>query len=199
VGGRGGTRLASGGRAAATSSDPLAALDRLGGGPAEDGLTFHKTLSDARGVAAPDPLAERPRADRRSRDVARAPQPPSRAVEAVPAAQGRAAPAPAALGRDRRPARPAAGEDDDERPERAERAERYVLQLAPVQAQGDAEALVRKLTASGYRPYLVTVNTPKGVTYRVRVGEFPSKRAAESAKADFEQRQRTVAFVGKVK
>jgi hypothetical protein len=37
------------------------------------------------------------------------------------------------------------------------------------------------------------------VTYRVRLGEFPSKRAADSATAEFEARQRAVAFVSKAK
>ncbi|HEY3352949.1 MAG TPA: SPOR domain-containing protein [Polyangia bacterium] len=193
-----GKRLESGTRPAAAASDPLAALDRLGGAGPEDGLTFHKQLADGRGGSAPDPLAERPRPDRRSRDAARAPQPAPRAVEAAPAVQGRAAPGPAAPGRDRRqPARAAADEGDAAEP--PARPERYVVQLAPVQAQGDAEALVRKLTASGYRPYLISSNSAKGVTYRVRLGEFQSKRAAETAKADFEQRQRAVAFVSKVK
>jgi cell division septation protein DedD len=195
-----GKRLESGPRPAAAASDPLAALDRLGGGAGEEGLTFHKTLSDARGAAAPDPLAEKPRAERRGREVARAAAPqPGRAVEVAPPAQGRPSPLAAAGGRDRRPAARAAAEADEERPERADPPDRYVVQLAPVQAQRDAEAMARKLTAAGYRPYVVTSNGSKGTTWRVRLGEFASKRAAENAKSDYEQRGRGVAFVAKMK
>ena len=184
-----GKRLEVGARPAAAGGDHLAALDQLdatglgkamvrsdatlAAGPArpdEGALTFHKTLADPKGKAAADPLSERAR--------------PNKAAGA--AQRERRAPA----------ARAEATADDEERAER----DRYIVQLKSVPSQGEAEALVRKLSASGYRPYLVSSNAAgKGVTYRVRLGEFPSKRAAETAKAEFESRQKTVAYVTRVK
>jgi cell division septation protein DedD len=185
-----GKRLEAGARPAVAAGDHLAALDQLdstGLGkamvrseapaaaapakPDEGALTFHKTLVDPKGRAAADPLSERPRAGRAS---------------VAAAARDRRAPA----------ARAEAADDDTERAER----DRYIVQLKAVPSQGEAEALVRKLSASGYRPYLVSSNAAgKGVTYRVRLGEFPSKRAAETAKAEFESRQKTVAYVTRLK
>jgi DedD protein len=187
-----GKRLEAGSRPAAAQGDHLAALDQLdatglgksmvpseptpAAAAKEDGvLTFHRALVDPKAKGAADPL-ERAR--------------PAKAAGAAPAAA-----------RDRRPpaaqaARAEAAADDDERAER----DRYIVQLKSLPTQGEAEALVRKLSASGYRPYLVSSNVAgKGVTFRVRLGEFPSRRAAESAKAQFESREQTVAYVTKLK
>jgi DedD protein len=186
-----GKRLEAGARPAAAQGDVLAALDQLdatglgkaavrseapplrASGQAEEaGLTFHRALAEPKGKAAADPLAERGRS--------------GKAVGAAAAARERRAPG----------ARAEAAADDEDRVER----DRYIVQLRAVPSQGEAEALVRKLSASGYRPYLVSSNAAgKGLTYRVRIGEFPSKRAAETAKAEFESRQKTVAYVAKVK
>jgi cell division septation protein DedD len=187
-----GKRLEAGGRPAVAAGDHLAALDQLdstglgkamvrgetapaaaAGQADEAGLTFHRALAEPKGKAVADPLSER-------------------------AKPGRAAAAAAAAPRDRRApaARAEAAVDEEERAERG----RYIVQLKPVGSQGEAEAMVRKFSASGFRPYLVSSSSAdKGVTYRVRLGEFPSKRAAETAKADFESKQRTVAYVTKVK
>jgi len=186
-----GKRLEAGARPAASQGDPLAALDQLdatGLGKAvvraevpspqatpasdEGNLTFHRALVDPRGKHAADPLSDRGK--------------PGKAAVAVVAARDRRPPA----------ARPEAAADDEERVAN----DRYIVQLKSVPSQGEAEALVRKLSASGYRPYLVSSNVAgKGLTYRVRLGEFPTKRAAETAKAEFEARQRAVAYVAKVK
>jgi DedD protein len=190
-----GKRLEAGARPIAAQGDHLAALDQLDAtglgksmvpseapapakaAPKDDGaLTFHRTLVDPKAKGAADPLAE------------------GRAKPAKPAAAN-------ANARDRRPpaaqaARAEAAADDDERGER----DRYIVQLKSLPTQSEAEALVRKLSASGYRPYLVSSTVAgRGVTYRVRLGEFPSRRAAESAKAQFESRESTVAYVTRLK
>ncbi|MBI5481304.1 MAG: SPOR domain-containing protein [Deltaproteobacteria bacterium] len=186
-----GKRLEAGARPAAAQGDHLAALDQLdatglgkamavraetppaaAGQADEGGLTFHRTLVDPKGKAAADPLSERGK--------------PGKVAAGAAAQRDRRAPG----------ARAEAVADDEERALR----DRYIVQLKAVPSQAEAEALVRKLSATGHRPYLVSSTVAgKGVTYRVRLGEFPSRRAAETAKAEFESRERTVAYVTKVK
>jgi DedD protein len=176
-----GKRLEAGARPVAAAGDPLAALDQF------------------------DPAATRtaPRAEAPSRHGATARKP---VVEggltfhrALVDPKGKASPDPLAE-RPRGSSRHGAGaraasHDEGERAVR----DRYVVQLRPLPSQSEAEALVRKLSASGYRPYLVASSAGGKSAFRVRLGEFPSKRAAETAKAEFEQHQRTIAFVSRVK
>jgi DedD protein len=195
-----GKRLESGAGVSLAHADPLAALDRLGAAAVreDEGLTFHGALAGER-RAPQDPLAdhERPR-EAAARSAAPGPKEAKPVPAPAAAPRNGKAPAAAAGSRERRTAtgRP---EDPEEPAGRAER-ERYILQLAPLQEQGEAEAVVRRLSASGYRPYLVTSNVPgKGVTYRVRLGEYASRQSAESAKAQFEQKERGAAFVARVR
>jgi DedD protein len=190
-----GKRLEAGARPALTHGDHLAALDRLdaadfgkavvrsepppivAGQADEGGLTFHRALVEPKGRAAVDLLASRSSSEG--------------AVAGKTSGTQTAA-------RDRHP--PAARAESAIDEEEVIEPDRYIVQLKALPSQGEAEALVRRLSASGYRPYLVSSNAAgRGVTYRVRLGEFPSKRAAETAKAEFEARERTIAYVTRVK
>jgi cell division septation protein DedD len=185
-----GKRLEAGARPPAAPSDQLAALDRLGSAPREEGLTFHRALVDSRPTTTDALAPERARPERRpGRETAPPPKLRAAEVPLVPPAQAR----------DRRlPTRPAPVAEPVADGEHAERPERYVLQLAPVPGQKDAETTVRRLAASGYQPYLVSSGAGGKASYRVRLGEFSSRRAAESAKASFRQRHGAVAFVNRV-
>jgi cell division septation protein DedD len=73
------------------------------------------------------------------------------------------------------------------------------LQLSSFPEKGEAEEFMRKIQSAGYKPFLVASEVPgKGIFYRVRVGDYGSRQAAIDAKADFERKQRIIAYVAKL-
>ena len=54
----------------------------------------------------------------------------------------------------------------------------YTVQVVAVSSQDRALALVSDLTRQGYPAYLLTVPTPQGLVYRIRVGAFANRDAA---------------------
>jgi len=173
--------------------DPLAALDQLG--DADEGLTYHRTLGarDAAGKrGAGASVGVTPGAAAVAAAAAAAPSEPS-----IPTAIGPAAvekidpPAPA------RPA-PAQAVKKGETP-KVEAGARFTLQLSAFPDKGDAEAFMKKVQASGMKPFLVQSEVPgKGTFWRVRVGDFGSKEAAQEAKNELERRQHLIAYVAKL-
>jgi cell division septation protein DedD len=75
----------------------------------------------------------------------------------------------------------------------------FTLQLSAFPERGDAEEFMRKIQSAGYKPFLVVSEIPgKGVFYRVRVGDYGTRDAAANAKAEFERKQRMIAYVAKL-
>jgi DedD protein len=75
----------------------------------------------------------------------------------------------------------------------------FTLQLSAFPEKGDAEEFMHKIQSAGYRPFLVASEIPgKGTFYRVRVGDYVSRQAAVDAKAEFERKQRIIAYVAKL-
>jgi cell division septation protein DedD len=73
---------------------------------------------------------------------------------------------------------------------------RYTLQVSSFQARSEAESMMRQLESSGLRPYLISSYIPRrGMWYRIRVGDFPSRTKAKRAKKEFERRWRMTAYV----
>lgn len=54
----------------------------------------------------------------------------------------------------------------------------YTVQVVAVSSQDRALGLVSELTRQGYPAYLLTVPTPQGLVYRIRVGAFANRAAA---------------------
>jgi len=78
-------------------------------------------------------------------------------------------------------------------------ASHFTLQLSAFPEKQDAEEFMHKIQSAGYKPFLVASEIPgKGVFYRVRVGDFASRQAAVDAKAEFERKQRMIAYVAKL-
>jgi DedD protein len=99
--------------------------------------------------------------------------PPSPAMAPIPALP----PPPDAMG----PPAPGAG---------------YTLQIKSTQSQEEADHFVRKLKGQGYHAFVVTADLPgKGRWYRVRLGKFDSKDAAEHYLKDFKRETKLGAFV----
>lgn len=77
--------------------------------------------------------------------------------------------------------------------------ERYTLQISAFSEKSEADEFLRKVQAAGYRPYLVQSDIPgRGTFYRVRVGDYTTKKAALDAKQEFERRQRLPVYVAKL-
>jgi cell division septation protein DedD len=72
----------------------------------------------------------------------------------------------------------------------------FTLQLGASQDKDDANRQIARLKDKGYAPYLVTAQVPgKGTWYRVRMGSFPSKDAAQHYLQDFHRETQLDAFV----
>ena len=195
--------------------DPLAALDQLGeADDADEGLTFHKALTkDA--ASAKKPVAEKvekpldlplplpppPAAPIvASKPVVVEPPaaPPPAAAAPAPKPAVAAKPAPLPPGKPQvvaaaAPKKPDAGK----KPEAL--AAHFTLQLSAFPEKADAEEFMKKIQTAGYKPFLVASEIPgKGIFYRVRVGDYASRQAAVDAKAEFERKQRMIAYVAKL-
>jgi len=184
--------------------DPLAMLDQLGA--EEETLSFQKGLKGRAAAPLPRPAPEAPS----SEAGANAPEPPGSprhepepAVAApVAAAQTPApadppmAPQAAAPGQGspsrRRSASPPAPSDaapsDD--------SGRFTLQLSSFQEKDEAAEFMKVLEGKGYQTYLISAEVPgRGLWYRVRLGDYANHDEALEAKAEFERKQRIIAYV----
>ena len=166
-----------------TSTDPLAALDRLEG---NGGLSFHGTLLGNE--------AQRP--------VEKAIGEIEKARTAAPVAKPVAAPvapaAPVAAPPKAEPAKAEAKHADDDKPKKKphDDSASFTLQVSSFQDKGEAEALLSSIRSSGYQAYLTTAEVDgKGTFYRVRVGKYGSMDAATEAKSEFEKTAKRSALV----
>jgi cell division septation protein DedD len=72
----------------------------------------------------------------------------------------------------------------------------YTLQLSAFQDRAEADEFAKKLSGTGYKANIVAADIPgRGIWYRVRVGDFPSQKAAVEAKVDFERKLHMIAYV----
>ena len=204
--------------------DPLAALDQLGDADeADEGLTFHKALTPPKAEKpavetkkAEKPIAEAkkieakaqpPKADKTplvavdeaSDDEDAKPEPKvepkvePKAEPKKPEPKKVEAPKPALPA-----ARPQVVQQQAAKKPDAT-ASHFTLQLSAFPDKADAEEFMRKIQSAGYKPFLVASEIPgKGVFYRVRVGDYGSRQAAVDAKAEFERKQRIIAYVAKL-
>lgn len=208
----------------AAIEDPLAALDQLGDADeADEGLTFHKALTPPKPEKpavetkkAEKPIAEAKKVEPKAPAVKAEKTPavaadevgddddarPEPKVEAKVEAKAEAKkPEPKKL-EAAKPVLPAARpqvvqQQGAKKPDAT--ASHFTLQLSAFPDKADAEEFMRKIQSAGYKPFLVASEIPgKGVFYRVRVGDYGSRQAAVDAKAEFERKQRIIAYVAKL-
>src|SRR5215470_14154139 len=161
---------------AATSAqvDPLAALDELGADEQAEGKG--DDLAFAAALAADSK------------------KPPKPAATPTPAPTPNPTPAPAPPPNPNPSGNPAS---DSATP--TPKKGKFTLQISSFQERAEADALIARLTGTGYKPYLVMSNVPdKGVFFRVRIGEYGSKSDAQDAKGEFERKQHLLAYVTKM-
>ncbi|MDY0062596.1 MAG: SPOR domain-containing protein [Myxococcota bacterium] len=121
-----------------------------------------------------------------------APAAPSPRVEPVTAAAPPSGAKPAAAAAPRPRPREASRPPASRRPS-------YTLQVSAFQERRDAEELVRTLRLAGYNPYLdVAPAASGGSWYRVRVGKFAERAAAEAFQRRFEKKQRLETFISRM-
>ncbi len=189
-------------RVAATSAavDPLAALDELGADEKADGhaeeLVFPSALTTAGDKARQRPLGPADILPARSyapdgiavilashKAAAATFKMPDPAAEPS-ASSGKPAAEPAAAA----PAQPTAPTTP-----------KFTLQISSFQERAEADALVSRLTAAGYKPFVVMSDVPdRGIFFRVRLGAFPTRDEALVAKQDFEDKQHIIAYVTRI-
>ena len=185
-----GKRIESRGQAASPDlQDPLAALDRAhkpvaGAAPAPQ-LTFPNTLIAPPAKAAAPAAKAKPMA--KLAVIASAPAPaakPATAAAPKPIAPASAAPAskPSALG--------PAGESN---PAAATKAKgKFTLHLSTFATAEEANAFARRYPGA----FVIGGEVPgRGMTYRVRYGNFPTFQDATSAKDSFEKQHGMIALV----
>lgn len=81
-------------------------------------------------------------------------------------------------------------------PQEAAEGGQFTLQLAASQEKSEAESYVSKLRAKGYAPFITEAEVPgRGKWYRVRMGSFPTREAANRYLADFRRETALDAFV----
>jgi DedD protein len=135
--------------------------------------------SDPRTAAAPPPPAELSYAERLgekkpTKDQLKPAEPVEKPPAAVKPVSPPPAPAASSSGASATHAVPAAPAP----PTAAESGGEFTVQIAALNARGEADAIAHRLTTKGYAAYVV----PPGngaVMYRVRVGKFKTRREAE--------------------
>jgi cell division protein FtsN len=157
--------------APAVTEDPLAALDQIDQNEqSDDGLTFREALvreqkkREESHAAAPEP-SPRPQPEAQQPAAAKPPHAPI-PLPALPHLPG--APAPAA---EKRPGH-------------------FALQVFSANDREKADSFATKIRAAGFAPQVVAAEVPgKGTVYRVRVGDYGSRQAADTARNDFNKKQ----------
>jgi len=164
--------------------------------PNKEDFTFYKSLTEKGEKTVSVDLKPKPRSDEPA--PTKKEGEPATAGEAVkkPAAEkpaaGRTDPAP-------RPAQtktPAPAAKKEPAAPAASSKVRYTVQVGAYPEKAMAEEEVRNMKRRGYAAFLVATNIPdKGIWYRVRIGSFANKDAAEKLANDLKAKEGTASFV----
>jgi len=182
--------------AAAQPADILAAVDQktdaLDAMGQDASLTFHEALT------APMPAAEVGAPEPPDAAVAHASADPAPGAQAKPAEQVKPTPVPTRTS-DAGDLRQAFGRAQAKPPEAAQDGS-WTLQLSASQDRGESDRFAAGLRDKGYAPFVVRADVPgRGVWFRVRMGRFATREAAERYLADFHRETQMEAFVTTVK
>ncbi len=181
--------------------DLLSALDQKADAmkPVEPPLTFQDELTrrepDPKPPAAPKPVEPPNPAEPQKTEVAAAPAPHAEKVEPEPAPADRPA-----VEVPTRSVAPNGGLEEAfvraAKPSEAAPNGAWTLQLLASQDRAEADRFASKLKEKGYAPFVVEAQVPgRGTWYRVRMGSFASKEAANRYLQDFRRETQIEAFV----
>ena len=75
----------------------------------------------------------------------------------------------------------------------------FTLQLSSFQNKSEANEFYKTLSSAGYQPYIVKADVSgRGTWFRVRLGQYSEYEDALAAKANFEEKQKMIAYVTRV-
>jgi DedD protein len=155
--------------AQARKPEPAAAPSR-GAPPAEASVRLAPADKAHERVEKPEPVRTASVVPSPARQPTVVP-PPERAVQLPPAAAAQLTPPPRELGN-------------------------FAVQVGASRDRGDAARLEARARGAGLKPYVMEANLgAKGTWYRVRVGAFPDKEAANRFRLDVERELRSAAAV----
>lgn len=194
-----GKKLASDERTS-QAPDLLSALDQKADAlkPVEPPLTFQDELTrkepEARSAEVPKPVEPPKPVEQKKAEMA-----------AAPAAREEAEPEPAPVEKPApevptRSMAPNGGLEEAfvraTKPQEAAPDGAWTLQLSASQDRAEADRFASKLREKGYAPFVVEAQVPgRGTWYRVRMGSFASKEAANRYLQDFRRETQIEAFV----
>ena len=75
-------------------------------------------------------------------------------------------------------------------PAKAARGSGFVVQVSAVKGQAEADTIRRRLEGKGYPAYIEGTGSGKSAVFRVRVGRYDSRKAAESIAARLQREER---------
>ncbi len=127
-------------------------------------------------VEKPDKLEKTEKVEK-STGAEKAPPAPKPMPDPVAAAPKETASAPAALP-------PAAASGDG-----------YAVQVAAVNARGDADAIAKRFSSKGYTAYVEVPPNGTGTVFRVRIGTFKTRREAETIAAKLQKEEQIKPWV----
>ena len=71
----------------------------------------------------------------------------------------------------------------------------YAVQVAAVNARGDADAIAKRFSSKGYAAYVEVPPNGTGTVFRVRIGTFKTKREAETIAAKLQKEEQIKPWV----
>ncbi|MGA9525226.1 MAG: SPOR domain-containing protein [Myxococcaceae bacterium] len=177
-----------------SAPDILTALDQK----AQTTLTFQEELTRKQPVLAPEPEPVKPVAVAApAPKKVEAPEPAAKVAEAaLPTPSGKVDEAPVTTRTSEEGLKEAFARVSEKRPAEAAANGAWTLQISASQKQDEAERFAARLRDRGYAPFIVKAEVAgKGTWYRVRMGSFPSKDAANRYLNDFKRETQISAFV----
>ena len=143
--------------------------------PSEEPRTAEKAVAPVAKVEKPAPV-EKPGKAEKAVAAEKAPPVPKPMPEPIAAAPREPAAPPAAS--------PAAASGDG-----------YAVQVAAVNARGDADAIAKRFSSKGYTAYVEVPPNGTGTVFRVRIGTFKTKREAETIAAKLQKEEQIKPWV----
>jgi cell division septation protein DedD len=167
-----------GGKAPALA-EALAGSEALEAENAGDDLTFFDTVEESPAAASPPPVASGAPAPATTPETGSSAPARTRTVETPATSPPPASPGPGPAAEPRPPTSPGGVE----------------IQVAVLSERASAEALASRLRGKGYQTRVMTTRSEGKILYRVRVGGYADRTAAEAAAARLEREEKLKTWI----
>ena len=169
--------------------------------PKQDEFTFYKSLTDKYNKTVsidlkPKPAAEKKQDDKKPSVNETAPVKDAQQLRSDNKTEDKAGHERAAAAGQGAPKQQVSSKKETVRAQKTDSKLRYTLQIASYQEKEMAEADIKKMKQRGYDAFVVASELPgKGTWYRVRLGSFSSKAAAEKLQKELRSKEGISAFL----